>query len=53
MAPAYPGCPIKEAVNWMFNLRRAIAVSHTHAEGEGQRSLSTKVRVETDGQQAN
>ena len=34
---------------WPSNLARAMVMTHAHAKGQGQRSLGSKVRVETDG----
>jgi len=37
------------AMTLNFNPRRDIVMTHTHAKGQGHRSLGSKVRVETDG----
>jgi len=31
-----------------FNPMKATVITHTHAKGQGKRSLGSKVRVETD-----
>jgi len=36
-------------VTLTFNPRRAMIMTHTHVKGQGQRSLGSKVRLETDG----
>ena len=32
-----------------FNLQRAVVITHTHGKDQGQRSVGSKYRVETDG----